>query len=283
MFGYIRPDKPELLMREFARFRACYCGICKTISERHGQIPRLAVSYDLTFLALLLLALSADDAVVAPETCILNPFKKKPILRDHIALSFSADMAVLLTWLKAQDDAADEKKIRGRVLSLGLASAGKRVLTVYPELGETISCGIKELTAAETGIPDPAVAEKFSSILAEIFAEGAQQVIPVLSDEIVQALTIAGARLGCWAYLIDAIDDLEKDLHNNEWNPFAGLSVEAAREQADSMLIIEEVELDRIFALLPYERDGTIIYNVIVRGLPAVRQTVMRGEKLLKL
>ncbi|MDI9461137.1 MAG: DUF5685 family protein [Saccharofermentanales bacterium] len=283
MFGYIRPDKPELLMREFARFRACYCGICKTISENHGQIPRLAVSYDLTFLALLLLALSAKDAIVVQDTCVLNPFKKKPILRDHVALNFSADMAVLLTWLKAQDDAVDEKKIRGRLLSCGFASAGKRILSVYPELGEAISTGIKELAADETGPPDPAVAEKFGSILAKIFAEGAKQVLPALPDEIVQALTIGGARLGCWAYLIDAIDDLDKDLHNNEWNPFAGLAVEAARVQADSMLIVEEVELDRIFALLPYERDGTIIYNVIVKGLPAVRQTVMRGEKLLKL
>ena len=270
-------------MREFTRFRACYCGICKTISDNYGQIPRLAVSYDLTFLALLLLALSAEDAIVVQETCVLNPFKKKPILKDHVALNFSADMAVLLTWLKAQDDATDEKKIRGRLLSCGFASAGKRILTVYPELGEAISLGIKELAAAETGPPDPAVAEKFGSLLAKIFADGARQVLPALSDEIVQALAIGGARLGCWTYLIDAIDDLEEDLHNDEWNPFAGLAVKVAGEQADSLLIVEELELDRIFALLPYERDGAIIYNVIVKGLPAVRQTVLKGEKLLKL
>jgi hypothetical protein len=55
MFGYVRPLKPELLVREFSRYKSIYCGICKQIGHDYGQLPRLALGYDLTLLAVLLL------------------------------------------------------------------------------------------------------------------------------------------------------------------------------------------------------------------------------------
>ena len=278
MFGYIRPNKAELLVKDFARFRACYCGICKAIARRYGQIPRMSVSYDLTFLALLLIALSPVDGVLKLETCILNPLRKKPILKDHKALDFSADMAVLLTWLKAKDDIRDEKRIRGGLLTCCLTRSGKKALKIYPQIGSLIKSKLNELSVAEQGFPDLTAADIFGAILSELFAEAVRSVLPDLAPEFALALADSGAGLGRWTYLIDAIDDYEKDIHNDEWNPFSGLTIEAAKEKADFLLVQEEEALDRIFALLPYERDGAIIYNIIVLGLPQVRKTVMKGE-----
>lgn len=283
MFGYIRPHKAELLMKEFTRFRAAYCGLCKQISQRYGQIPRMSVSYDLTFLALLLIALSADDAQIELESCILNPLKKKPILKGHKALEFCADMSVLLTWLKAKDDANDEKKVRGTILSAALSRSGRKAEKLYPELSDRIALGLKELSLTEKGDPSFVSADIFGSILADIFDSAIVGVLSDLASEFAAALTDSGKSLGRWAFLIDAIDDFELDTHNNEWNPFMGLDLEKARKEANHLLIEEEIKLDRTFALLPYERDGSIIYNVIVLGLPSVRQTVMQGEKLKRL
>ena len=54
MFGYVEPDKPELKIREFEVFRGYYCGVCKSIGKRFGQVPRISLNYDLAFLAVLL-------------------------------------------------------------------------------------------------------------------------------------------------------------------------------------------------------------------------------------
>ncbi len=283
MFGYVRPLKAELLMKEFTRFRAAYCGLCKQISEQYGQIPRMSVSYDLTFLSLLLISLSSDDAQVELESCILNPLKKKPILKDHKALEFCADMSILLTWLKAKDDTGDEKKIKGVIMSAALRRSGLKAKRLYPKLSEKMALLLKELNLAEKGKPSLIPADIFGSILAEIFSSAVAAVLSELTPEFAAALTDSGKNLGRWTYLIDAIDDYEHDTHNNEWNPFSGLSLEQARKEANQFLIEEEIKLDRTFALLPYERDGSIIYNVVVLGLPSVRDIVIQGEKLEKL
>ena len=96
MFGYVRPLKSELLMREFARYRAVYCGICHNISARYGQLPRLSVSYDLTFLGLLLLALQKEEAELGRSGCVLNPLTKKTYVKGGQVLDLCAGLSVLL-------------------------------------------------------------------------------------------------------------------------------------------------------------------------------------------
>ena len=44
MFGYIRPLECELKVRDQALYRAYYCGLCKTIGRRYGQVARVALN-----------------------------------------------------------------------------------------------------------------------------------------------------------------------------------------------------------------------------------------------
>ena len=67
MFGFIRPVKPELRVREVDRFQAVYCGLCHEIKRRYGRMQTWFLSYDMTFLALVLGAVTPDD----PGTCLL--------------------------------------------------------------------------------------------------------------------------------------------------------------------------------------------------------------------
>ena len=60
MFGYIVPEKPEMKIKEYELFRAYYCGICRSMGRRFGQLKRLTLSYDTTFLAVLLSAVSGE-------------------------------------------------------------------------------------------------------------------------------------------------------------------------------------------------------------------------------
>lgn len=54
MFGFVQANLADLSQEEKERYQGAYCGLCKTIGQRHGHIARLGLSYDLTFLSLLL-------------------------------------------------------------------------------------------------------------------------------------------------------------------------------------------------------------------------------------
>ena len=54
MFGYIVVHKPELKGREYESYRASYCGLCHSLKNQSGRIGQLTLSFDMTFLALLL-------------------------------------------------------------------------------------------------------------------------------------------------------------------------------------------------------------------------------------
>ena len=62
MFGYLVADPALLSEEESARYRACYCGLCRSIRERYGEAAGLSLTYDMTFLVLLL------DSLYEPET-----------------------------------------------------------------------------------------------------------------------------------------------------------------------------------------------------------------------
>ncbi len=49
MFGYVTPCKMELKIKEYEKFRAYYCGLCKTIKKDYGELPRVTINYDMTF------------------------------------------------------------------------------------------------------------------------------------------------------------------------------------------------------------------------------------------
>ena len=54
MFGYVMANRPELKIREYDRYRAYYCGLCRALKKEYGLLGRLTLNYDMTFLVMLL-------------------------------------------------------------------------------------------------------------------------------------------------------------------------------------------------------------------------------------
>ena len=57
MFGYVIPDRAALSPEAQSRYRSAYCGLCRRIDALHGLRGRFSLSYDLTFLNILLCSL----------------------------------------------------------------------------------------------------------------------------------------------------------------------------------------------------------------------------------
>lgn len=281
MFGYVRPLKSELLVRELARYKSVYCGICKSVSHRYGQVPRLTVGYDLTLMALLLLALAEAQPPVAMETCVLNPVQKKPIVQGGDVIDRCAALSVLLAYHKAQDNRRDERQVRGLIAGGLLLPAYRKARRHFQDSDKAIRNRLAQLAELEKGAPDLAAASIFGELLADCMREAATAT--ALDPAIQAALVLLADQLGVWIYLCDAIDDLEDDCNNGSWNPFSGMSPAAARELASARMQAAEQAMDRTAALLPYTRDAGIVANVVTLGLPAIRETIIAGGKPARL
>jgi len=290
MFGYVRPFKSHLLMKEFTRYRAVYCGVCKALSDRYGQVPRLSLTYDFTFFALLFLSLSDQEVRLSKEGCILNPIQKKPVARDHGILDLTADCTVLLAGFQLQDDVEDEGGLKASLRSFLFSGAFKKAKTRLPELSSEIESTLHLLQKDEakredessgaTRTPDR-LAAHFAAVLAAMFRYAALS--ENLAPDIVEALALVGADLGGWIYLIDAIDDFSEDKEKGRFNALAGEDRDEAIASVLPHLVLLEASLDRTLALLPYRRDGGIMRNIALEGLAEVREKVIAGLRLGRL
>lgn len=281
MFGYVRPHKPELLVRELSRYQAVYCGICKQIGHDYGQLPRIALGYDLTLLGILLLSLDAEQPALVMEGCISNPVKKRPIVKGSPILDLCAALTVLLAWHKAADNAHDEHPVLGRALQLTFLRAYRRAARRYAVYNQIIERQLQALARYEAGPPDLIAAASFGEMLRQIVQEAS----PLAADgpALREGLSIFAFHLGQWIYWLDAIDDRSADCNNGSWNPFSLYDEADARAKANELLQEQEQAMDRVAALLPYARDAGLLANIVTQGLPATREQVLAGQKLQRI
>jgi hypothetical protein len=282
MFGTVRPLKPELLVREFLRYRTVYCGLCKTLKVRYGTLPRLTLTYDMTFFALLFLALSDKEATISEENCLLNPFSKRPVAKEHDVLDLSADYSVLLAYMNLKDDVEDEGSLKSKAAALLLRTSYKLAARRLPEEEHLISSHLNRLAAAERQKFGLEAADIFGALLGKLFEFAAKSLLASDDPVLPAALDRAGDDLGRWVYLLDAIADLGEDRRRHKYNPIDYTEGDGTALAENRLIMLEEA-LDRDFALLPYRRDGGMIRNIIVDGLPAVRRQVISGKTLGRL
>lgn len=288
MFGYVLPDRPELKIREYEVYRAYYCGVCKAIQRNHGNLPRLTLNYDTTFLALLLSSLYDESLCVRTERCMLHPLKKRKVLRQSKWIDYAADMNVLLSYLNLRDKWQDD---RSAAALAGLAALKPRfqVLSAkYPEKVSIILERLEELSRLEKcgcNSVDQA-AEPFARLMEEVILFQ-----PAGSDKNTETiLRWIGYNLGKWIYTIDALDDLEKDIRKHSYNPFLcqyeynGEDIAAFRSRiikdAEFNLVYTLNEAAKAFELLEFKRHKEIVGNILYSGLLKKTESILgRGSK----
>ena len=107
MFGYVTIDKPELKIKDFDVYRSFYCGLCRELRENHGLSGQISLTYDMTFVVMLLSGLYEPPTRKGTTRCIVHPVFRQPV-RKNSATEYGADMNVLLTYYKCMDDWKDE-------------------------------------------------------------------------------------------------------------------------------------------------------------------------------
>ena len=273
MFGYIRPLECELKVREQAEYRGTYCGLCKSIGRRYGQIERLTLSYDCAFLALVLAVLT-DGAAFKPGNCGPRVYRgKRPIAEPSAILNYAADVNVLLAWYQAADDVRDEKSAKSAAARLALARAYHKAAKTYPALDREIAACMASLgkIEAEKIASTDEPSDTFGKLLAVVILNA-----PMVPDSERKAAEWMFYNLGKWIYLIDAWDDREKDQKSGNYNPF--LLANMTAEQAEFLLNITRVEAQKGYDLLTLNKPSGLLDNIMQLGLYQTQQRVLHGE-----
>lgn len=262
MFGYVRINKMDLTFREFDVYKGYYCGLCKYLKQNHGEISRLSLNYDITFLILLLTSVYRPKSTITQEVCIANPIKKKARIVNEVT-EYAASMNVLLTYYKLEDNLHDDKGIKDILAYHMYKGKLKKAYEKYPEKADYIKNQLLVLqNLEESNSTDiDAVSNTFGNLMGEIFA--------YKNDKYEHDLRIIGFNIGKYIYMLDAYEDLDKDIKKGRYNPFIEYAnkKEELRKRVDKLISISLGHLAQSIDNLHITSNINIIENIIYSGV----------------
>ena len=258
MFGYVVANLEDATGPEKERYRAVYCGLCRALGRRCGQRCRLALTYDMAFLVLLLGSLYEPEETRSRARCVAHPLKAHDFVRNRFT-DYAADVTVALAYHKCRDDWSDERKAAARVGQAVLAGAYRRVRERMPRQCAAIERELAAIDALEqAGEPAPDEAARcFGRCMGELFVTG--------QDPWAETLRNMGYHLGRFVYLVDAVCDLERDRQRGSYNPLAALDIEPADQEMALAVIMGQATA--AFEKLPLEQDLHLLRNVLYSGV----------------
>lgn len=277
MFGYIAINKAEMKFKDFDVYHAYYCGLCKVLKERYGRLGQLTLSYDMTFLVMLLDGLYEPETFDARVNCIAHPLQKH-LARTSEFTTYAADMNLILSYYKTLDDWQDEGKKKAYITSRLLHKKISEIQKLYPEKTTLIAArldGLSSLEKSEDQSLDQ-MAGLFGDIMAEICA--------YREDEWAASLRTFGFYLGKFIYLMDAFEDVERDIDKGCYNPFREAFQRTDFEPyCKGILTMMIAECSRAFERLPILTHAEILRNILYSGVWCRYETVCekrrKGEK----
>lgn len=257
MFGYVVINKPELKFKEFDIYKGYYCGLCHSLKKRYGITGQITLTYDMTFLALLLSSLYESEITKEHHRCISHPLRKHLMLESKYT-DYVADMNIILAYYKSLDDWKDDHN----VIKLAFSSLLKRKIKCYKEKSEAIADLLNQLQeyekAGETNID--LVAGTFGKMMSIVCTPNDDQWAPTLSR--------LGFFLGKFIYILDAYKDIKNDIKKNSYNPFKNIFNEPDfNDRIEQMLTMMMAECSKEFEYLPIIENANIIRNILYAGV----------------
>lgn len=261
MFGYIIVNKPEMKFKEFDVYQSYYCGLCKTLKDQFGRRGQLTLSYDMTFVVLLLTSLYEPETEISCNACMAHPFRKH-LTRINQFTRYGADMNLLLSYYKCLDDWEDERKIEKKVMASSMKGICRRIAEAYPKKASLFRKNLEQIRRCERENSrnlDEAPGY-FGRIMEEVFAWR--------EDEWEADLRRMGFFMGKFIYLMDGYEDVEKDQKTGNYNLFLDdFWSEGFEQKTERILNMMMAECSRAFERLPIIENIEILRNILYSGV----------------
>lgn len=278
MFGYVRPALDRLPQGQKEMYQSAYCGLCHAMGKRHGFGARFTLNYDLTLLAILLQTCQPEQTCTCYR-CPAHPLRKPKACLGGRGMEKAADLSMILTWHKMDDDVRDRGWITGlpyRLVRWWFTRAYHRAAQSYPNFDLQVRQGLQRLSQLEEEKSPrlDEVAHQFACILA---CTG-QDCDDETQGRILYQLFY---HVGRWIYLMDAWDDLEEDEKSGRYNPLYQRFQGKVREEREyvSTTCTHSIRLAANAAgLLELGEWSYVIENILCVGMPAVQSAVLDGR-----
>lgn len=269
MFGYIIANKAELKLKDYEKYREYYCGVCNSLKERYGIVSGLSLSYDVTFLAILLSAFYESETTRRSKHCIVHPVNKHFYFSNDM-IDYAADMCLLLSYFKCLDDWQDDKNFARLTYSAMSRKNVRGISKKYPIQAQAIRENLKKLNSYENKNKETcnidALSSCFGGLLGTVFCNKRAD---CRFDTFQNDLYNMGYHLGKYIYILDAYDDLEQDIKKGGFNPF--IDIYGTNADFDGyvkeLLLMEAADAAQAFEMLPIVKDVDILRNIIYSGI----------------
>ena len=276
MFGYLKPDTPNLYMKDDVLYKSLYCGICKSIGKICGQRARFTLSYDMAFMSAITHNILGEDIKINKERCIAHQIKKRPVAQpDDISLKLGA-INVILAYYKVKDDILDENKggIKSSVIKSGYIKAKK----LYPQFDLIVKdcynelIKIEKLNSESIDMACDPFAKMLEKISNNVFADKATSE----TDGLFYAI-------GKWIYLIDALDDYDKDIKKKNFNVLYNAYgskdyVELISQNKNDIIFVFNTIFSQIaenYSKIKTKYNTDLVVNILTRGIPTTTNKIL--------
>lgn len=260
MFGYVTASLRELSKEQQRRYGAVYCGICRKIREQSGQLSRLGLSYDMAFLAVLLMSLYEPEEDSGKNSCALHPITRRDWL-DNDYIRYAADMNVVLAYYNCLDDWQDDGKKSAKWMADTYEKHLPDIERRWPRQCQAVKSSIEALSALEKeNCPNPdEPAGAFGQLMGELLV--------VREDLWADILRKMGNALGRFIYLLDAELDYDRDRRKGKYNPFLAKGEGKDWAKWEDYLVLTMGRCTSEFEKLPLVQDKALLDNILYSGV----------------
>lgn len=280
MLGYVKPDKPEMKIKEYEIYRGIYCSLCDALGRNYTPAARLLLSYDFTLAALIRLSLKDESCVFDIKRCPFNPAKKCSFCASRSELDFCAHCIIIITYYKLIDNIRDRgffKRIAALLLLPLILPMHKKAKRLAHEAEKIIKESMEMQAQLESGSCSADEAAHPSAFaMGKILSLG-------FEGESAEKLNSLGYMLGRFVYLADAADDLEDDIKKKNYNPFKNMfpsleneeNKKAFADRAEKALNLTQGRLLEIKDSIEFRRFGAILDNILFGGLDSAEKRII--------
>lgn len=258
MFGYVAANGAELDKAQKRRYGAVYCGICRQIRDGGSNLARMGLSYDMAFLALLLMSLYEPQEHGGKHACALHPLRT---YADNEFIRYAADMNIALGYYNFMDDYRDEGKWTAKAVANVFAKPLPRIQQAYPRQCHAIEECIETLSRLEEEYCADAdeCAGCFGRLMGEILVYKEDRWAPELRQ--------LGMALGRFIYLADAAVDYRRDQKKKQYNPFLAMGMNKDWQAWEQYLVLAMGRCTQHYERLPLVQDKKLLDNILYSGI----------------
>ncbi|MCR5054310.1 MAG: DUF5685 family protein [Lachnospiraceae bacterium] len=264
MFGYINVNRETLSEEDRKIYQGYYCGLCEALKNMAGKKGRFMLNYDMTFLILILTGMYEPREEKDTFRCNYHPFNKRDRIKNCVT-EYAAAMDIMLSYHKLNDDVKDEGSRVKEKIKQSLTPLYRELSMKYRRQAQAIENYMEEVYAAEKRKEADifTISSYTGKVMEEIF-------LFKENDLLKEDLLEMAFALGQFIYIMDAYQDLEKDIKNDNYNPLRyrlNENREVLFKIVDGFLIETMGECAMAFERLPILKNGEIIRNIIYSGV----------------